>query len=98
LREKTRLRDCCAGWLRAQSTGELDNPWRGEQRRWRGCQREASDRPVPESQQADGTSAAKDAKVKKETIAGLPATPVDVRGTSAEGSMTEPAVSISERY
>jgi hypothetical protein len=36
--------------------------------------------------------------VKKETIAGLPATPVDVRGTSAEGSMMEPAVSISERY
>ena len=36
---------------------------------------------VDQFQKADGTSAAKDAKVKKETIAGLPATAVDVKGT-----------------
>jgi len=42
---------------------------------------------IDQFQKADGTSAAKDAKVKKETVAGLPATAVDVRGTYTGGSM-----------
>jgi len=42
---------------------------------------------IDQFQKADGTSVAKDAKVKKETIAGLPATTVDVRGTYIGGSM-----------
>jgi hypothetical protein len=46
---------------------------------------------IDQFQKADGTSAAKDAKVKKETIAGLPATAVDVRGTYAGGSMMGPS-------
>jgi len=46
---------------------------------------------VDQFQKADGTSAAKDAKVKKETIAGLPATAVDVKGTYTGGSMMGPS-------
>ncbi|HQR20955.1 MAG TPA: hypothetical protein PLE54_06650 [Burkholderiaceae bacterium] len=46
---------------------------------------------IDQFQKADGTSAAKDAKVKKETIAGLPATMVDVKGTYAGGSMMGPS-------
>ena len=46
---------------------------------------------IDQFQKADGTSVAKDAKVKKETIAGLPATAVDVRGTYLGGSMMGPA-------
>jgi len=46
---------------------------------------------IDQFQKADGTSAAKDAKVKKETIAGLSATAVDVRGTYMGGSMMGPS-------
>ena len=46
---------------------------------------------IDQFQKADGTSAAKDAKVKKETIAGLSATAVDVRGTYLGGSMMGPS-------
>jgi hypothetical protein len=46
---------------------------------------------IDQFQKADGTSAAKDAKVKKETIAGLPATAVDVKGTYMGGSMMGPS-------
>jgi len=46
---------------------------------------------IDQFQKADGTSAAKDAKVKKETIAGLPATTVDVKGTYNGGSMMGPS-------
>jgi len=46
---------------------------------------------IDQFQKANGTSAAKDAKVKKEMIAGLPATAVDVRGTYAGGSMMGPS-------
>jgi hypothetical protein len=42
---------------------------------------------IDQFQKADGSSASKDAKVKKETIAGLPATVVDVQGTYVGGSM-----------
>ena len=42
---------------------------------------------IEQFQKADGTSAAKDAKVKKEKIAGLPATAVEVKGTYMGGSM-----------
>lgn len=40
---------------------------------------------VDQFQKADGTSAAKEAKVKKETFAGLRATAVDVKGTYVGG-------------
>jgi hypothetical protein len=46
---------------------------------------------IDQFQKADGTSAAKEAKVKKETISGLPATAVDVKGTYAGGSMMGPS-------
>jgi len=46
---------------------------------------------IDQFQKADGTSATKDAKVKKETIAGLSATAVDVRGTYMGGSMMGPS-------
>jgi hypothetical protein len=46
---------------------------------------------IDQFQKADGTSAAKDAKVKKETIAKLPATTVDVKGTYTGGSMMGPS-------
>jgi hypothetical protein len=46
---------------------------------------------IDQFQKADGTSAAKDAKVKKETIAGLPATKLDVKGTYNGGSMMGPS-------
>ena len=46
---------------------------------------------IEQFQKADGTSATKDAKVKKETIAGLPATAVDVKGTYMGGSMMGPS-------
>jgi hypothetical protein len=40
---------------------------------------------VNQFQKADGTSAEKDAKTKKETVAGFPVTTVDVKGTYAGG-------------
>lgn len=46
---------------------------------------------IEQFQKADGTSAAKDAKVKKEKIAGLPATAVEVKGTYLGGSMMGPS-------
>jgi hypothetical protein len=46
---------------------------------------------VDQFQSPDGTSAAKSAKIKKETIAGLPTTMVDVKGTYAAGAMMGPA-------
>ena len=46
---------------------------------------------VDQFKKADGSSVAKDAEVKKETIAGLPATAVDVRGTYGGGSMMGPS-------
>ncbi len=46
---------------------------------------------VDQFQKADGSSAAKDAKVKKEKIAGLPATAVEVNGTYMGGSMMGPS-------
>ena len=46
---------------------------------------------IDQFQKADGTSAAKDAKVKKETIAGLPATTLDVKGTYNGGAMMGPS-------
>lgn len=46
---------------------------------------------IDQFQKADGASAAKDAKEKKEKIAGLPATTVDVKGTYLGGSMTGPS-------
>ena len=46
---------------------------------------------VDQFQKADGTSAAKDAKVKQEKIAGLPATTLDVKGTYMGGSMMGPS-------
>jgi hypothetical protein len=46
---------------------------------------------IDQFQKADGSSAAKDAKVKKEKIAGLPATAVDVKGTYMGGSMMGPS-------
>jgi hypothetical protein len=46
---------------------------------------------IDQFQKADGTSVAKDAKIKKETIAGLPATAVDVKGTYMGGSMMGPS-------
>jgi hypothetical protein len=46
---------------------------------------------IDQFQRADGSSAAKEAKVKKETIAGFPATAVDVRGTYLGGSMMGPS-------
>jgi len=46
---------------------------------------------IDQFQKADGSSAAKDAKVKKDSIAGLPATAVDVRGTYTGGSMMGPS-------
>lgn len=42
---------------------------------------------IDQFQKADGTSAAKDAKVKKEKFAGLSATTLDVKGTYLGGSM-----------
>ncbi len=42
---------------------------------------------VDQFQKADGTPIGKDAKPKKETFAGLPATTVDVKGTYLGGSM-----------
>ena len=42
---------------------------------------------IEQFQKADGSSAAKDAKVKKETIAGFAATALDVKGTYLGGSM-----------
>ena len=42
-------------------------------------------------QKADGSSAENVAKVKKEKIAGLPATTVDVKGTYNGGSMMGPS-------
>lgn len=46
---------------------------------------------IEQFQKADGTSAAKDASVKKEKIAGLPATTLDVKGTYLGGSMMGPS-------
>jgi hypothetical protein len=46
---------------------------------------------IDQFQKADGSSAAKDAKVKKEKIAGLPATAVEVKGTYMGGSMMGPS-------
>ena len=46
---------------------------------------------VDQFQKADGTSAAKEAKVKQEKIAGLPATTLDVKGTYMGGSMMGPS-------
>jgi hypothetical protein len=46
---------------------------------------------VDQFQKADGTSAAKEAKVKQEKIAGLPATTLDVKGTYLGGSMMGPS-------
>ena len=46
---------------------------------------------IEQFQKADGSSAAKDAKVKKEKIAGLPATAVEVKGTYMGGSMMGPS-------
>ena len=54
--------------------------WRPTCKRW-----------IDQFQKADGTSAAKDAKVKKDKIAGLPATAVDVKGTYMGGSMMGPS-------
>jgi len=45
---------------------------------------------IEQFQKADGTSAAKDAKVKQEKIAALPATTLDVKGTYMGGSMMGP--------
>jgi hypothetical protein len=46
---------------------------------------------IEQFQKADGTSAAKDATVKKEKIAGLSATTLDVKGTYMGGSMMGPS-------
>ena len=46
---------------------------------------------IDQFQKADGTSVAKEAKVKKETIAGLPATTLDVKGTYTGGAMMGPS-------
>jgi len=46
---------------------------------------------IDQFQKADGTSAAKDAKVKNEKIAGLPATTLEVKGTYTGGSMMGPS-------
>ena len=46
---------------------------------------------IEQFQKADGTSAAKDANVKKDKIAGLPATTLDVKGTYMGGSMMGPS-------
>jgi hypothetical protein len=46
---------------------------------------------IEQFQKADGSSAAKDAKVKQEKIAGLLATTLDVKGTYMGGSMTGPS-------
>lgn len=46
---------------------------------------------IDQVQKADGSSAAKHAKVKKESIAGLPATAVDAKATYAGGSMMGPS-------
>jgi hypothetical protein len=46
---------------------------------------------IEQFQKADGTSAAKDAKVRKEKIAGLPATTLDLKGTYMGGSMMGPS-------
>lgn len=46
---------------------------------------------VAQFQRPDGSSAEKDAKTKKEQIAGLPVTTVDVKGTYNGGSMMGPA-------
>lgn len=46
---------------------------------------------IDQFQRADGSSAAKDAKVKKEAIAGLPATALEVKGTYMGGSMMGPS-------
>ena len=46
---------------------------------------------IDQFQKADGSSAAKDAKVKKEKIAGSPATAVEVKGTYMGGSMMGPS-------
>jgi hypothetical protein len=46
---------------------------------------------VDQFQKPDGSPVAKDARSRKETIAGLPATTVDVKGTYAGGSMMGPS-------
>jgi hypothetical protein len=46
---------------------------------------------IDQFQKADGTSAAKDAKLKKEKISGLSATTLDVKGTYVGGSMMGPS-------
>ena len=46
---------------------------------------------IEQFQKADGTSAAKDAKVKQEKIAALPTTTLDVKGTYMGGSMMGPS-------
>jgi hypothetical protein len=46
---------------------------------------------IEQFQKADGGSAAKEAKVKQEKIAGLPATTLDVKGTYLGGSMMGPS-------
>lgn len=46
---------------------------------------------IDQFQKGDGGSAAKDAKTKKEKIAGLQATTLDVSGTYLGGSMTGPS-------
>jgi hypothetical protein len=48
---------------------------------------------IDQFQKADGTSAAKDAEVKKEKIAGLPETTVDVNGIYNGASMMGPPTS-----
>jgi hypothetical protein len=46
---------------------------------------------IEQFQKADGGSAAKEAKVKQEKIAGLPATTLDVKGTYLGGSVMGPS-------